>query len=565
METDSTRKQYLKRLAALKSERGTWDSHLTEVAQQFYPRGARFLASDRNVGSKKNDSIINGTPIRALGTGAAGMMSGVTPRSKPWFRLTTPNPALAEIGGVKEWLHAVEERLRQAFEKSNFYLAVHSQYLALLSFGTAPMFMDEDEEDGMRCYSIPVGRYCLANSSRLRIDTLYDEVSMTVAQLVEQFGYEKCSERVRQQWDQNQRDAWVDVLHVIEPNKKRQPGKIGPKGMAYRSCWMEMTAPESTGFLRESGYEEFPVIAPRWVVTGEDVYGSSPAMDALGDAKALQLAEKRGAQAYDRIVDPPMIGPSSLLGQTVSLVPGSTTIVDAINPGQAVRPAVEPNPQAMVVAEGKIARLERSIKSILYADVWLMMAGREGDPRKTATEVAALKDEQMQQLGPVTERLRDELLDPAIDRAFAILLRRGEIPPPPLELQGQPLKVEYIGILAQAQKLLGIAGLERFVGFVGNVAAALIAAQRPADVLDKLDLDQVVDEYGLAVGTPPALVRSDEAVAAIRAQRAQQQAQAAQMQQAQQMAETAKTASQASLEGDNGLNRMLDSMGAPSQ
>lgn len=564
-EQNSLRQQYLKRHAALKSERATWDSHLKEISDHFYPRGARWLQSTRNQGTKQNQLIINGTPIRALTTGAAGMMSGVTPRSKPWFRLTTPDPALTEFAAVKDWLRVVEDRLRLAFEKSNAYLGFFSQYMALLGFGTAPMFMDEDPDDILRCYPVPVGRYCLANSSSLRIDTLYDELSMTVAQLVQQFGLESCSKPVKDAYNKGELDGWHDVLHVVEPNKAKQPGKSGPAGMAFRSCWMEMAGDDSTGFLREAGYEEFPVVCPRWVVTGEDVYGSSPAMDALGDAKALQLAEKRSAQGYDRVVNPPMGGPSSLV--SVSLVPGSYTPIDSSIPGQVIQPLIEPNPAAMAVAENRIARLERSINAAMFANVWLMMAGRENDARKTATEVAALKDEQMQQLGPVTERLRDEMLDPAIDRAFAILLRAGQIPLPPKELSGMPLRVEYIGILAQAQKLLGITGLERLVNFVGNIALGQANAQRSTEVLDKLDVDQIVDEYGDMIGTPPNLVRSDDAVAAIRGQRAQAAQQAQKFAQMQQMADAAKTAAQAGAqpaqEGGGSLGQMLSGLGAP--
>lgn len=551
------RKQYLNRLKALRNERQSWDGHLRDVSDHFYPRGARWLAANRNSGIKQNTNIINSASLRALDVLAAGLMSGVTPRSRPWFRLTTPDPALAEFGSVKEWLSVVEQRIRMACDKSNTYLGFHSVYMALGSFGTAPMHVEADEEDVLRCYPIPVGRYCLANSAKLRVDTLYDELSMTVAQLVEQFGIGACSAPVRQMWERNQRDEWVNVLHVEEPNRQRQAGKLGPAGMAWRSCWMEMNGDDLSTFLRESGFEEFSVVAPRWVVTGEDVYGSSPAMAALGDAKALQLIEKRTAQAFDRIVNPPMVGPSSLLGQGISLVPGSFTAVDTIGPGMAVRPAIEVNPQALVASESKIARLEQGIRASMYADVWLMMQRGEGDPQKTAREVAELHDEKMQQLGPVTERLQDELLDPFIDRVFGILLRAGQIPPPPAEIQGMSLKVEYIGIMAQAQKLLGITGLERMAGFVGQLAAV-----RP-DVLDKVNFDQIVDEYAGMVGIPPNLIRTDEQTEAIRVQRERAQQQQQQLAQAQQMANVAKTTSETNLGGDNGLSRMLAGLGVP--
>ncbi|MFA5943181.1 MAG: portal protein [Candidatus Thermoplasmatota archaeon] len=560
------RKGYLKRLAALKNERSSWDSHWTEVAEHFYPRGQRLLSTQKNYGGKMNSAIINETPLTSLDTLAAGMMSGITPRSRPWFRLTTPDPRLAEYGAVKEWLHTVEERIRTAIDKSNAYLAFHQIYMGLGSFGTSVCRVEPDEEDGLRCYVVPVGRFCVANSARLRVDTLYDELSMTVAQLVEQFGLDACSKPVKELWEKGDRDSWIDVVHVNEPNKAKVEGAIGPKGMAWTSCWFEASANIETGFLRESGSEEFGVVAPRWLLTGEDVYGNAPAMNGLGPAKALQLAEKREAQAFDRIVNPPMVAPVSLQGMGVSLVPGATNYVDNVS-NQVVRPAVEPHPQALNAAEAKIQRLERSVRSVMYADVWLMMQRGENDPQKTATEITALKEEKMQQLGPVTERLQDELLDPFIDRVFAILLRANRIPLPPKELQGQPLRVEYLGVMAQAQKVLGVVAVDRTVGFIGQLAQLQAANGRAPEVLDKLDFDKAVTEHAQMTGIPPALIRTDEDVAATRGQRAQQAAQQQQMQQAAQMAEVAKNAAQAvgqpAAEGGGALGELLGTMGAP--
>ncbi|MBL1923622.1 phage tail protein, partial [Klebsiella pneumoniae] len=94
----------------------------------------------------------------------------------------------------------------------------------------------------------------------------------------------------------------------------------------------------------------------------------------------------------------------------------------------------------------------------------------------------------------------DEFLDPFVDRTFNIMARRNLFPEPPEELQGTPLKVEYVSILAQAQKSIGISSAERFVGFVGNLAKGNPAA------LDKLNIDQTIDEYGNMLGVPATIV-----------------------------------------------------------
>ncbi|TIN81210.1 portal protein, partial [Mesorhizobium sp.] len=71
--------------------------------------------------------------------------------------------------------------------------------------------------------------------------------------------------------------------------------------------------------------------------------------------------------------------------------------------------------------------------------------------------------------------------EPVIDRTYAIMIRNNMLPPPPPDLHGQPLKIEYISILAQAQKAVATGAVERGFAFAGQLAAV-----KP-DVLDKLD------------------------------------------------------------------------------
>lgn len=554
MSTQTPREKYLKRYSALKTERASWLDHWRDISDHFCPRRSRFLSSDRNKGTKRNSTIINNTPSWALRICASGMMAGITSPARPWFRLTTPELDLDQFGPVRAWLHAVEERMRMAFARSNLYTALHSQYFNLAAFGTSPMIVEEDDQDILRAYVLPVGQYALANSDRQAVDTVYRELGMTVGQLVSKFGIDAVSATVKLQYEQQNVDQWVDVLHIIEPNRNYKTGKAGPQGQKFKSCWMELAGDATTGFLRESGYEQSPLMSPRWDVTGEDVYGHSPGMEALGDSKALQLLEKRAAQAADKIVNPPMRAPMALMNGRASLLPGDVTYLDTIAGGQTFEPAVMINPAAIQIFGAKIQEHEQRVKAAMYADLWLMMA--DSDRRQiTAREIAERHEEKMLQLGPVLERLQDELLDPLIDRAFDVLDRSGQLPPPPPELQGRELKVEYISILAQAQKLLGITSTERLASFVGNLAAV-----KP-EVLDKLNFDELVDDYADSLGVNPALVVPDEQVAQVRAARAQQQQAAQAAEAASVAAQGAKTLSETDMSGDSALSRLTSAMG----
>jgi hypothetical protein len=176
----------------------------------------------------------------------------------------------------------------------------------------------------------------------------------------------------------------------------------------------------------------------------------------------------------------------------------------------------------------------------------------------TAREIDERHEEKLLMLGPVLERLHSELLDPLIDRTFNIMLRNGLVPPPPEELGGVDLKVEYISVMAQAQRAIGTGAIERLAGFVGNLAAV-----KP-EVLDKFDADQSVDEYAEMLGVPPKIVVSDENVQKIRAERAEMEQQHMMMEQAQAGANVANTGAQAAkvlseadTEGNNVLNNIL--------
>jgi hypothetical protein len=305
-------------------------------------------------------------------------------------------------------------------------------------------------------------------------------------------------------------------------------------------------------YLRESGYDFFPVMVPRWETTGEDVYGTScPGMDALGDIKQLQLGEKRAAQAIEKMVNPPMTGPSHLRNQKASILPGDITYLDVREGQQGFRPAHEVSARINEL-EMKQEQVRARIRRAFYEDLFLMMAN-DARSNVTAREIEERHQEKLLALGPVLEQLNQDLLDPLIDNAFNIMLMKGLIPPPPEEIAGQDLKVEYISIMAQAQKLVGIAGIERFTGFVGQLAAA------SPEVLDKIDFDQAVDIYGDMTSVPPGLVRTDEEVEELRASRAESQRQAQAMEQLNQETAALKNLSQTNVkDSSNAIGSIIE-------
>lgn len=548
---ETKRQLYDRRLGELTLERSSFIKHWQDLSDFILPRQARFTVTDRNRGDRKNSKIIDNTATLATRTLASGMMSGITSPARPWFQLRTPDPKLNEIMAVKEWLDLVRNRMTEVFLKSNLYTTLPITYADLGVFGTHAFAVLEDDEDVIRCYPFPVGSYALGTSHRGNVDTVYREFQMTVRQLVGQFGLENCSTSTRNAWERGNREIWVDVVHAVEPNDLYDERKAASKYKRFKSCYYEKGA-DGDQMLREAGFDEFPVMAPRWALTGEDIYGHSPAMDALGDIRALQLEQKRKAQAIDKLVNPPMIAPSSLRNQRASLLAGDVTYVDVAQGGQGFTPAYQINPrinELMLDIQENQGRIRRAF----FEDLFLMIAN---DQRSniTAREIQERHEEKLLMLGPVLERLNDELLDPLIDRTFGIMMRMGLIPPPPKELEGLELSVEYVSVMAQAMKMTGITGIERLMSFAGNMA------QAKPEVLDKIDFDQALDEYASMVGVPPSVVKDDTMVATIRQQRAKQEQAMQQQAMLAQTAQTAKTMSETQITDDNAVGQMINSL-----
>lgn len=554
---ETRRQRYERMVSALDTERQSWISHWKDLNDYILPRRGRFFVTDRNRGDRRTQKIINSAATMAAGTLSAGLMGGMTSPSRPWLRLATPYPELNERASVKAWLHFVSKRMLEVFRRSNLYQALPTIYMDLGTFATAAAPIMEDI-DVLRAYPLPVGSYMLGTNDRRLVDTIVREYQVTVRQLVMRHGdpmagpdrrWANFSSYVKSAWDRGDYEQTVDVVHIIKPNEERDEYKLEARHKPWLSCYYERASDDRDKFLRLSGFDEFPGVVPRWHVDGEDVYGSScPGMTALGDIRALQTLERRKAQAVEKGINPPLTGPSHLRNEKVSQIAGSITYSDE-REGQKGLRAVHEVRFEMAHAMLDIQAHERRISRAFYEDLFLMLA--MSDRREiTAREVAERHEEKLLMLGPAYERQNKELLEPLIDRTFAIMLRRDMIPPAPVELEGMPLLVEYESIMASAMKLVGVGSLERFTGFVGQLMAG-----RP-EAGDKVDWDQLVDEYGDLVGIPPHVIVPDDQVAAIRRQRAEAQARAEQAAAAEQWAKTGQAMSKADMEGDNALTRL---------
>lgn len=538
------------RLVALRTWRQSWwTQNWSDLAQYIEPRRSIWLTqstggipSPNNMsrGRPINNSIVDPTATYAVRVCSSGIMSGLASPSRPWFKvLPSVNVEMDDDG--RKWLDDVEDRIYTILAGSNFYNSFAQECEDLVVFGTAPVITYEDETDLLRCYNPAVGEYYLSSSATLRVDGIYRTFVMTIAQIVDFFGVDKCPVDIQKLWQQKGSSLEVEriIAHSIEPNfgiQGTDAGKV--KGnFAWREVyWVYGSGGEQALSFR--GFVEQPFTAPRWSTQSNDAYGRSVGMDVLPDVIQLQVETLRKAEAIEKQVRPPMIASMELKNQPSSILPGHVTYVANVSAGTGMRPMYEVNPDINGMMQD-LAAIQQRIKTGFFNDLFLMLEQPSPGDRKTAYEVAQKMQEKLNVIGPVIENIITESLKPRLKRVFGILQRKGMIPPVPDSMKGIPLDVEFISMLALAQKAAATGGLERLIGIVGNMAAVFPEAK------DNVDPDEFIREMSDLLGNPQKILRSMDAVRKIRAQQ-QQQMQGMQQQAAMsQGAATAKTGAQA--------------------
>lgn len=530
-----------------------WRETFMDVRNYILPRRGKFLdvaGPDTPKSNQKNrhQNILVGAASRYLRFGAAGIHGHLTSPARPWFRLVPPNLSMLKIVGVRQWLQAVETLLYNIYSKTNFYQCVHSIYQEEMGFGTGVLLQEEDPDKAVRFYVMTAGEYRLATNAFGAVDTVGRVFYMTVRQLVQRFGKDVLSKTVQDLLKLDKFNESIKVLQVVRPNSDREQDKIDSANLPCESIYCEYDTNEQP-MLEKKGFNENPFTCPRWDVTANEAYGGAPAHDLAGEIKTLQVMRKDVLAALHKTLDPPMRVPTTYK-DTLNRLPGGVNFVD-VQSEDAIKPLYQINFDIQSTKKD-MQEILQDIREGFYNDLFLMLSASPGIQPKNEMEIMELQEEKLIMLGPVIERQFQELLNPVIARTFAIAWRNGLVPPPPPELNGADVKVEYVSFLAQAQKKIGIQAINSAVSFAANLSSVF------PEAADKINVDEAIDAYSEIVGAPQQIIRGKDDVAQIRKVRQEKQKMDEAAQQAAMLGDAAKGVKQLSGADTSGKNALTD-------
>lgn len=502
---------------------------LQELSEYFAPRMSRFLVNDVNKPIKDSKKILDSVTLTAVKNFASGMQSGATSAATTWFKMQMKRKELQGIQEVKVWCNNQEKLVRRILSASNFYQSMLGVYKQIGSYGFACLSMEPDYKTVVNFKLLPVGSYRYAKDHRGDVDTLCRHFKETAKNIVEKYGYENCSDQVQEAYDANN-DGMFEIIYFVEPNKEYNPHSPLARHKKYISATFEAG---SDKFLKLSGFDRFPFAVFEAEVNGEDNYPSNcPAIEALPDAKQLMQQTKEYSKGLKKLVSPTYKGPASLQKQKgLTDAPGQI-IYDDEN-GRGISPVYEISPQILQLEQSN-EKLRQYIKEHFYNDLFAVILNT-AERGRTATEVNEIKEEKMVLLSPLLDQVHKGLRC-VLDWIFLETIETGIMEEPPEIIQSEEIETEFVSALALAQRVKGIAGIERFATFVTNMAGS---TQDPT-ILQKMNKDKMIDDYADIANINPEYVVPTEEVNKYRAELQKQQEQQQQIQALQQGTEMIK-------------------------
>ena len=555
---------HLNRQQKLKSKRQNWDNLWQDLSDYFCPGRITAIRREEE-GARKTKKIYDNTGADAAQKLAAGVYSRTVNPASKWFYITleTADEELENNIEINKWFDIARDRTQSVINKRGTG-ALYQTYCDLTSLCNAVLFIQEDPISGISFRTYPIDRVDIAEDYRGVVDTVYRKFEMTLRQIDQEFPGKLPHDKLQQMETEPDAKAWV--LHVVAPRKDRDPDKIDNLNMPFESLYILCEGPV---LLEESGYPEMPYAVARLEVLAGELYGRGPATIALPEVKSLNEMAKLQLDGSNMRLRPPLDVPLNAYVNPIQLIPGYKNL-NQDDGGRKITPL---NVAGDLQYTAKDIELQQNkVKEIFYNDQLYLRTNAE----MTATEVQKRSEIQMQLMGPWQGRLELELFEPMINRILGILIRQGEVPPPPQELlenadndtfSGRPegyyeesrmqlagkkskkdkkqtpkqeakerqkystraLKIVYDSPLARAQRLVDVQVIDQVKMSIAQ--SMQLNPQGAQEYLMRFDMVQMEVDRAKALGLPTKYIISQGDYDKAKAQMQQQQQQMQAMQQ----------------------------------
>ncbi len=464
-----------------KKRRGSWENLWQDCYNYAFPQ----REGDSTIGGARTDHLYDGTAMDAVEQLSASLLGNLTPPWSQWFGFA-PGPEMSpeDAQALSPALEKAGRLVQSHLDRSNFTTEIHQTFLDLVTGGTATLLFEEAQPGGFSAFkfkSIPLSQVSLSEGARTgRLDTTYREVKMTLAEMQSRFANVELPPKIMEQGLKNSQTTF-DVLETVHPN-----------GLSYDYIAFLIEGVSEPLLLTQGSFVHSPFISFRWMKSPGEYYGRSPVMKALPDIKTankiVELTLKNASIAVSGVWQADDDGVINL--ENVDLTPG--TIIPKAVGSKGLTPLEMPS--NFDISQIVLQDMRDRIRHAMMVD----RLGMIGQRQMTATEVLERSSDMAMLLGATYGRLQSELLTPLIQRAYAILRRRGEVPD--IDIDGRMVSLDYRSPMARGQAQSHVQNTLYWI----NTALSM-----GPEAATAVDLAAATRHLGKALGVPSDLIRED--------------------------------------------------------
>jgi len=535
MQQELSAEKIVRNAGALKGNRSNFDTYYQTLHDYFYVE-----APDSNKEYYQGTELdylylLDATSLDLPDILASGIANYLTPSNSRWMALEHPDRSLRDNKDVKRWMQDVADEVNYTLNRSNFYNQIPIFYKSSGVYGTSVLMIEDDPNDIVRFYSMPLKYVHITEDYREKPMEYYMTFEYTAEQAYSKFG-DMVDEKVKETLAKGRNpDKKFEYIYYIGPRVIRELNKEDKMNMPIRGVWIEKKSQKE---MKEDGYLSMPCVAHRFYKRPKIAYGFSPAMKALPWVRMLNTMADTILRASMKRTDPPLALPDSGFLAPLNFNPRAQNFYKRgrLDPKQDIVPIG--NYGDINIGREELEYYANQAGKMMFKHAFLSF--QDVTKQMTVPEVMQRTNEAMTMLGPAVGRFMSDVLQPLIERTIGILYKNGRLPqiPPAMEINPE-YDVKFIGRLAQAQKQSELNNVTNAMTIAGQIA------QFKPEALDKINADATIDELWGITNAPADMIYDQTEVAEIRMARAKQMAIMEQVQMAQGVAQAGKDATQA--------------------
>ena len=475
-----------------------------ETADLQYPTQNQIV--DRTTpGQKKTARICDFTAIFESQNTASGLAQNLMPPGQKFFAIKVGNREKQELDVVKRYLNKATEITHDELFASTFPLDLVETLRSLITFGTCNLHSNYTTELIFKNFAI--GSYVILENEAGRVDTIKIKFEKTAIQATEMFENPGKSVVAAMAKPDSQTDKFW-FIQAIQPRKQRNPNFKDNLNMPFESVVVSV---QDAVIVDEGGFEEFPNSVARWLKASNEMYGRGIGTEVNPQVRQVNLQKHDFNLVGNKWARTPLEVLESFDGE-VDVSPDALNFVSEMGSIRGIQGDAKGN----FPITKDILEMERQvIRDAYFSQAFAPLTGLTGDRRNTL-EIRQRVQEAFKKIGSPIGRIQSELFTPSLTRVIMLLLRNGVIPQPPPELEGESIKLEYVGPLSLALQSSEIEASQIWMGVIKEVAEI----HPPA--ADNIDFDDTIRRIGRNLGVNEEDIASIEERDEKRAARARQ-------------------------------------------